>query len=446
MNVGRWRRAMAVAWLGLGAGGALVFGAAAEEPLRLTEQEAVQRALSASPRLAGALAQVEAAGAEARVARAARLPQIDLGGGYTRYSNVPELSIPQPSGPPRTIFPNLPDNYRARLAAGIALYSGGRTGALVEAAEDERDASTRDQTTERLEVELETRAAYWSLVTARELARLLAEAVAAYEAHLKDAENRAALGMAAQNEVLAVKVERERGELARLRAENAAAVGEANLARLLGLSPEVRLEPAQPLEGVVEAAGAPEDLVAIAFENRPERAALVSRLGAAEARVRVERAARLPQVAASGGYDYANPNRRLMPPEATWKESWDVGLNLSLSLFDGGKTSAATARARARSAALRAQLEDLTRRIRLQVTQRTLELEAARAAVAVAERGLEAARENQRVAGDRYREGLIASSELLDAEVALLRAGVDRTEALAQLRLAAAGLARALGR
>jgi outer membrane protein len=151
-------------------------------------------------------------------------------------------------------------------------------------------------------------------------------------------------------------------------------------------------------------------------------------------------------VAANGGYDYANPNRRLMPPEAAWKDSWDVGLNLSLSLFDGGKASAATARARARSAALRAQLEDLTRRIRLQVTQRTLELEAARAAVAVAERGLEAARENQRVAGDRYREGLIASSELLDAEVGLLRAGVDRTEALAQLRLAAAGLARALGR
>ncbi len=57
-----------------------------------------------------------------------------------------------------------------------------------------------------------------------------------------------------------------------------------------------------------------------------------------------------------------------------------------------------------------------------------------------------AARENQRVAGDRYHEGLVASSDLLDAEVALQRAGVDRAEALAQLRLAAANLERAIGR
>ena len=60
--------------------------------------------------------------------------------------------------------------------------------------------------------------------------------------------------------------------------------------------------------------------------------------------------------------------------------------------------------------------------------------------------GLESARENQHVAADRYREGLIPSSELLDAEVGLLRSGLDLTDALAQARLAAAGLDRALGK
>jgi hypothetical protein len=41
---------------------------------------------------------------------------------------------------------------------------------------------------------------------------------------------------------------------------------------------------------------------------------------------------------------------------------------------------------------------------------------------------------------------VILSSELLDAEVALLRAGLDRTEALASTRLSAAALDRAVGR
>jgi outer membrane protein TolC len=123
-----------------------------------------------------------------------------------------------------------------------------------------------------------------------------------------------------------------------------------------------------------------------------------------------------------------------------------VSLQLTWSLFDGGKAKAAAARAEARADAVRKQLEDLDRRIRLQVAQRRLELDAARAAVEVAERSLEAAREAARVAGERYKAGVIASSELLDAEVALLRAGLDRMEALAEARLAAAALARAVGK
>jgi outer membrane protein TolC len=78
--------------------------------------------------------------------------------------------------------------------------------------------------------------------------------------------------------------------------------------------------------------------------------------------------------------------------------------------------------------------------------RRVLDAEAARAAVEVADRSLEWAKENQRVASDRYRAGVIVSSELLDAEVVLLRAGLERAESLTQLRVAGAALDRATGR
>jgi outer membrane protein TolC len=77
---------------------------------------------------------------------------------------------------------------------------------------------------------------------------------------------------------------------------------------------------------------------------------------------------------------------------------------------------------------------------------RGLELETARAALVVAERGLEAAQANLEVSRDRYREGLIPSSELLDAETALMRAGLDRTSAATDVRLAFARLDRATAR
>jgi outer membrane protein TolC len=64
----------------------------------------------------------------------------------------------------------------------------------------------------------------------------------------------------------------------------------------------------------------------------------------------------------------------------------------------------------------------------------------------VAGANLDSAHENVRVAHDRYHEGVIPSSELLDAETALLRAGLDRANALAQVRVALANLERAVGR
>jgi outer membrane protein TolC len=179
--------------------------------------------------------------------------------------------------------------------------------------------------------------------------------------------------------------------------------------------------------------------------GRPERAALAARASAADARVRAERGARLPQAALTAGFDYANPNRRILPPQARFDDSWDVGLSVSWSLFDGGRTSAAVARARARADAARSELADLDRRLRLQVTQHALEVTSARAAAEVAARSLESARENLRVSGERYRAGVLSSSERIDAEVALLRAGLEVADAHARVRMAQAALERAVG-
>ena len=67
------------------------------------------------------------------------------------------------------------------------------------------------------------------------------------------------------------------------------------------------------------------------------------------------------------------------------------------------------------------------------------------AAVAAADDAVRAATEAQRVVTERYRAGVIAEIEVLDAEFALLQAQLDRTRALAGVRLAEARLARTMG-
>jgi outer membrane protein TolC len=424
----------------------LVPAEAGAETVRLSLAETVERARASSPRLAQLAALQTAADAGLLGARAGRLPVLDLAASYTRNANVPELTIALPGTEPRTIFPNIPDNYRTRAGLTLPVYTGGRVQGEIRAADHNRDAAGRDLEAGVKDLVLEASSAYWQLVTARESARVLAEAVAAFEAHLKQTKDRQQLGMAARNEVLLVQVERDRAELSRLAADGAAQVANANLVRLVDLPPGSEVEPIEPLASPARPRPDLEALVKEALDGRPEAAALRSRAAAAQAAVKVARSATLPQASLSAGYDFARPNARILPPVEEWKGSWSVGVSLSITAFDGGRTSAATAQARAQAAAVRHQLEDLERRIRLEVTSRVLDLGTSRATVEVAERNLEAAGESLRVSRDRYHEGLIASFELLDAETALLRAGLDRTTAATQLRLAQASLERAVGR
>jgi outer membrane protein len=433
--------------------------AATADTLRLTLSEAITRALGNSVQLAAIEAMQRGADAAARGARAAGLPLLELSTGYTRYSDVPAFVLTLPGGRPQSIVPNIPDNWRTRASVTVPLFTGGRIAGAAEAARAESDAAGNDLAAARADLVLETTAAYWNLRLQTESASVLGEALTAYESHLVDARHRADVGLAARSEVLAVEVERGRADLGRVQAEGAAAVAEENLRRLLGLGGRVVIVAAdrpadeqthlQPVDGAGPTVSvntpALDSLVATAFATRPEREALASRVAAAEARVRSERGARQPQIAAVAGYDYANPNRRITPAQAVWKESWDASVNLSLPLFDSGRISAATERARAQAEALRQQAVDLDRRIRLDVTLRVIERRTALEAVTVSERAVVAARENEKVTRDRYREGVASSSDLLDAEVKSLRAALDRTDAQARLLLARASLDRAVG-
>jgi outer membrane protein len=417
--------------------------------VRLTLTEAIERARTASARLAQLRALEEASGAILRGARADRWPSLGLSGQYSRNSNVPEFVVPQADGTSLVVFPNLPNQGYLRASVGQPLYTGGRVQGALDSALAQNEAAAQDTKGAQADLRLEVTSSFWNLQSRRESERVLREAIASYEAHLKDATNLLEVGMAARNDVLAVQVERDVAELSRLQAESAAAVENANLARLLDLPPGTHVSPVEeskdPGPGA-EHMGEIEAFVADALQQRSEVLALQSRVVAAEAQVKVAQAPALPQASLQGSYDYANPSQRIFPLEGTWRDTWFVAVGVSITAFDGGRTSAAAARARAQAESTAHQLRDLQQRVRLDVTARWLELRTARASLDVATRSVLAALENVRVSQDRYRAGVSPSSDLLDSETRLLRVGLDRTLAAANLQIARARLDRARGR
>jgi len=414
------------------------------ERTTLTLAEAIDRSLAHAPRLQAMDAREHIALASSREKRARRFPVLDLSAGYTRSSDVPELTLRLPDGPPRTIFPNIPDAYRSRIDGTLPLFTWGEISADIRSAARELEATRLDRTATRSALVLETTTAYWSLATARAEVRVLRRALEAFDVHARDARNREELGLASRNEVLAVEVERDQAELDRLAAEHDAAVLENDLRRLAGLPAGGEIVLADTLGQPVDTGTTP-DRVAHGLAARPELGAARARFQAAEWSARSQRAARLPRLSLVGGVEIARPNRRFLPLEDEWNDGWDAGVTLSWRLFDGGRLAASAARARAQAVLLDRSADDLEESIELDIESRFLERETARASVPVAARRVDAAEENRRVTHDRYLEGLAPSSELLDAEVQLLRAHLSHARALAGLRVADARLRHALG-
>jgi outer membrane protein TolC len=411
----------------------------------LTLDEAIAAGLANSHRIAELEARTAAAAATEASRGAARQPIVSLAGGYTRTNHVTEFGISVPGLPPRVIYPDIPDNYRARLDVQWPIYTAGRVDALERAAHAERQASEEDLAAARADLRLEITRAFWALVTARESEQVVAASLASIDAHVRDLQSRLEQGLIPPNDLLSAQAQQSRQRLLAIEAESQRGIAEADLQRLLGAGAPEPLVPAGSLEPPTNPVPAADALVATARGQRAERRALADRAGAARERITAAHAASLPQIAVAGGYDYARPNPRIFPRSRNWDDSWDVSVNATWSLWDGGRSRADRTEAAAAARAAESRVLDFDRQVTFEVKQRRLEVESSRAAISTAAEGVRAAAEAFRVVGERFNAGVATNTDVLEAEAALLQAQLDRTRALANARLADARLARATG-
>ena len=411
----------------------------------VTLDEAIAQGLANSQRLAEITARADAADFAVAGRHAAELPIVAVQGGYLRTNHVDEFAIALPGRAPQIVYPDIPDNYRARLDLQWPIYTGGRIDALERAARAERGAIAKDLDAARADLRLEITRAYYAVVTGREAERVLARSLDAVDAHVKDVRARLASGLIPPNDVSSAEAQASRQRLLAIEAATQRAIAEADLRRLTG-NPGATAKGDGNLASETRGTASVEPLVAAALNARPERQALEQRAASADLRAAAVEAAKRPQIAVGGGYDYARPNPRIFPRRGDWQTSWDASINLTWTLWDGGRRAAEYGEARANARALKTRVADFDRQVSFEVRARILEFASSREAVTVADDEIRAAVEAERAIGERYKAGVATSTDILDAQVARLQAELDRTRAIANARLAEARLERALGK
>ncbi len=408
-------------------------------PSKLTLEDALSRATANSHRLAELAARESASGAVVEQRERADLPIVSAEAGYQRTNHVTPYGFIT-NGRLQILYPDVPDNWRARLDLQWPIYTGGRTQALEAAARAEQGATGKDLAAARADLRLETTRAFWALVTANESVTVVDESVKRIEAQLADVRARFDAGFTPPNDVYTVESRVAQQKTLLIQARNNRDIARAELARLMDAPLDAAFEPdANLLSPGAAAANLP------LTPARAEHDAQVLRIEAADARIDSAKADSRPVVFVGGGYDIARPNPKIFPREDVWNDSWDLGVNVSLTLWNAGRTAAQVSEARFQADAARARLAELDSQIALEVQQRRLDLDSSRAQVDTASAAVRAATEARRVVAERFAVGVATSTDLLDAQVDQLQAELNRTHALANVKLAEAQLVRALG-
>lgn len=227
---------------------------------------------------------------------------------------------------------------------------------------------------------------------------------------------------------------RSRLEIVRNQREQA----DVSIARALGLSPEIHFTLLDSLAEGLGMSAAETRLgpaVRQALDLRAEMRAATARIEAAIAGRRAIRAERLPRIDAVA--DYGAIGRTT----GDLRDTWQIGLQLSVPAFDGLRREGRIAEQDARVRALRVVEEDLRFQLQAEVEAALLDLGTGGQLQAMAKQQLELAQTEVDQARRLFAEGLAGNLELVSAQASLVRArdaviAAEATRAAARIRLA----------
>jgi outer membrane protein len=455
--------AAALASPGLWAADAAVAASAA--PRSLSVEEAVASGLAVDPGVLSASLDLRATQARAADARYRMLPSLALSAGYTQLSVEPSGSTAgiDPAYAPLVdnllkLFSGAPSNSRdVRLDLQYPVFAGFR---LREAAEIARLQSLGKESAAELAkraLSFEIRRAYWESERASSNVETLGKAFELEGVLRDETSSLAAQGMASEADRLA---EEARFDQATLALDDAKAGRELSLlvlSSLIGDSSARSVAPADyrlssvPGAGIVPpelsdaalaepGAGA---LLEEALARRPEtRAASIAMRASAAAKI-AAKADLYPTLSLTGGLSYADPDPRLFPPVDKFNLTWSVGARLR---YDIGSLPGALERGKAAEADLAKARSDLDRQrnaIALDLRRCVLALRRSRNSLVLTKGMVAQAEEAARVADLKYQNGMAKRSDLLQAQMALLRARLAVENKSLDVEIAQADLLRA---
>lgn len=294
-------------------------------------------------------------------------------------------------------------------------------------------------------VVMSTDQAYWqviSLVNKKRLAESFVELVRKLDS---DVNKMLEEGVATQADALSVRVKVNEAEMALVQVEDGLSLSKMVLCQLCGLplDTEIRLAD-EEMEDLALPDTFTESNVNTALANREELKSLELASKIYRQKVNVARAGYLPSIGLTASYLFSNPSL-FNGFENKFRGTWGIGVVVTIPVFHWGENIYKVRAAKAEANIARYRLDDAREKIELQVTQNSYKVNEAAKKLAMAEKNMEKAEENLRYANFGFREGVIPTSNVLEAQTAWLSAQSGKIDAQIDLKMSEIYLNKSMG-
>lgn len=374
------------------------------------------------------------------------LPSVNIMGRFIRLSDIPPFEVKLPFlAEPVKIQDAVLNNYNLQMSFEQPLFTGFGLSSLKSAAVYRAASSEIELEKVKNEKAHEIKTAFWNFFKARKLIELVESGLNSLKKHLKDAENFLDNGLITKSDLLKLKVQTANTELKLIEAQNTFETARSIFNRAIGFDLRAKTELKEELK-FNEINFDYNTLIEEALQNRCELISLNNMINAGKENVAAAGSTRYPQIFAFGNYYFSRPNARILPLKDEFADTWDLGVGMRWNIWDWGKSSAKISQAEEMVFQAEKNMELLKEYIALEVNTNYLKLKSENQKITASALEVEAAEENYRITSEKFNEQLSAASELIDADVELLRAKTNLINALIDNEIAIITLEKSVGR
>ena len=335
--------------------------------------------------------------------------------------------------------------YAGAITLTQPLYMGGKIRAYNKITKYAEELAQQQHQGGMQEVIMSTDQAYWQVISLVNKKKLAEGYLKLLQQLDSDVEKMIAEGVATKADGLSVRVKVNEAEMTLTQVEDGLSLARMLLCQLCGidLSSPITLAD-ENMEDIPLLTPETHFDMSTAYANRPEIRSLELATQIYKQKINVTRAEHLPSIALMGNYMVTNPSV-FNSFENKFKGMWNVGVMVQIPIWHWGEGIYKTKAAKAEARIAQYQLQDAREKIELQVNQSAFKVKEASKKLVMATKNMEKADENLRYATLGFKEGVIATSNVLEAQTAWLSAQSEKIDAQIDVKLTEIYLKKSLG-